>query len=70
MLSPSARALSSAPLLSLLAISRGLELSFERGSYVVTEAADPCASHGFALLSDLEAFLLWLPLSSASLPSL
>jgi hypothetical protein len=73
MLSPSARALESAPLLCLLAMSRGLELSFSAGSYVVSERSClSSASFAFSALSELEAFLLWLPEASAELllPSL
>lgn len=73
MLSPSQRALSSAPLLCLLAMSRGLELSFSDGSYVLSERSClSSAAFAFSALSELEAFLLWLPVASAELilPSL
>ena len=67
MLSPIERALDAAPLLSLLALSRGLRLAFDRGSYLLIETASPSIVHEPELLSDAEAFLLWLPLASPSL---
>lgn len=67
MLSPIDRASEAAPLLSLLALSRGLRLAFDRGSYLLIETASPSIAHESQSLPELEAFLLWLPLASASL---
>ena len=67
MLSPLDRASDTAPLLSLLALSRGLRLSFSHGSYALIETASPSIAHESQSLPELEAFLLWLPLASASL---
>jgi hypothetical protein len=61
------RASDAAPLLSLLALSRGLRLAFDRGSYLLIEAASPSIAHESQSLPELEDFLLWLPLASASL---
>jgi len=68
MFSPSQRAASSAPLLCLLALSRGLSFSFASGSYLLEERSClSSASFLFSSLSDVEAFLLWLPEASADL---
>jgi len=67
MLSPLDRASDAAPLLALLALSRGLRLAFDRGSYLLIETASPSIVHESQSLSELEAFALWLPLASASL---
>jgi hypothetical protein len=67
MLSPLDRASDAAPLLALLALSRGLRLSFSHGSYALTETASSSIVHESQSLSELEAFALWLPLASASL---
>jgi hypothetical protein len=66
-LSPIERARSAAPLLSLLALDRGLFLSFDQGSYFLIEKASPSVSHDFSSLADLKLFLFWLPLASPEL---